>query len=278
MGTAKRERQKANRALKQTELVRAQQRRRGTRIAVIVAGAVAAVLALVWVGSRLASDGGGDDAAVIDDTLFDSLDSVADPALADQTPPTTEPVATADVGCPPTDGSAEQIRAFSGPPPDCLDPEASYTAVVTTNKGEFTIDLDQEQAPATVNNFVFLARYKYFDDTLCHRIIPGFVVQCGDPTATGTGDPGYRFADELPAAGQYDIGSVAMANSGPNTNGSQFFVITGEQGAALPPQYSLFGDVTAGFDETVTVMEASGTAGGDPSEDIEILTVEIVES
>jgi len=103
-------------------------------------------------------------------------------------------------------------------------------------------------------------------------------VQCGDPTATGTGGPGYSFADELPAEGEYEIGSIAMANSGPDTNGSQFFIITGEQGAALALAYSLFGGVASGFDETVVVMEAAGTASGSPSEPIEIISVVIVES
>ena len=93
----------------------------------------------------------------------------------------------------------------------------------------------------TVNNFVYLARNGYYDETPCHRIIPEFVVQCGDPTGTGTGNPGYSIDDELPEAGEYVLGSLAMANSGPDTNGSQFFIIIGEQGEQLPPDYSLFG-------------------------------------
>ena len=161
----------------------------------------------------------------------------------------------------------------------CLDPDASYQALVVTNKGEFTIELDQENAPETTNSFVFLARNQYFDDTVCHRIIPGFVVQCGDPSATGTGGPGYTIVDEPPSAGEYQIGSIAMANTGaPNSGGSQFFIITGEQGAALPPQYSLFGEVIEGFDGTVVSMEAAGTAAGDPSEPIEIQSITIIES
>jgi len=260
--------------------VRADQRKRGTRIGIIVVGAIAAVFALVWIGSNVVSDD-SDETPTVDDAIFETDTTLADPALTDTTvapESTVAAVDAAEVGCPPTDGTAEQIRAFSGPPPDCLDPDATYTAVVTTNKGEFTINLDQEQAPETVNNFVFLSRYQYYDDTVCHRIIPGFVVQCGDPTATGAGDPGYSFDDEPPSEGQYQIGSVAMANSGPNTNGSQFFVITGQQGVELPPLYSLFGDVTAGFDETVTVMEAAGTESGAPGEDVQIISVEIIET
>ncbi len=281
MGTPKRERQKANRALRQQEELRSESRRRTTRIAIIVIGAIVGVFALVWIASNVVGDDEDDTveplatAPPIDEGAVDTAPVGTEPA------PFTTVAAAVDpneVGCPPTDGSGEAIRAFSGPPPSCLEDGVIYTAVITTNKGEFTVELDQEQAPETVNSFVFLARYQYFDDTVCHRIIPGFVVQCGDPTATGTGGPGYQFEDELPEEGEYEVGSIAMANSGPNTNGSQFFIITGEQGAALPPLYSLFGAVTTGFDETVTVMEAAGTASGSPNEDIEIISVEIVES
>ncbi len=180
--------------------------------------------------------------------------------------------------CPPVEGVTEPVQQFDSPPPMCIDVDATYQAVVDTNLGEFTIDLDAQAAPETTNNFVFLARNKYFDDTICHRIIPGFVVQCGDPTATGTGNPGYRFADELPQAGEYQIGSIAMANSGPDTNGSQFFIITGDDGASLPPLYSLFGQVGSGFDETVVEMEAAGTLEGIPAAEVRINTVTIIES
>ena len=201
-----------------------------------------------------------------------SNDSVVDPV-------TSDPAAAPDGDCPPEDGVAEPVREFDSAPPMCLDPDATYQAVVETNMGEFTIDLDPEAAPETVNSFVFLARNGYFDETPCHRIIPEFVVQCGDPTGTGTGGPGYEFEDELPEAGEYEIGSIAMANSGPNTNGSQFFIITGDQGAALPPDYSLFGMVSDGLDTTVADMAAAGTPGaGTPSEPVDILSVRIVQS
>ena len=93
--------------------------------------------------------------------------------------------------CPAADGSAAQQREFTAAPPLCIDPAKTYTALVSTNHGDFTVELDSAAAPITVNNFVVLARYHYFDDTICHRIIPDFVVQCGDPTATGSGGPGY---------------------------------------------------------------------------------------
>src|SRR5436853_5066977 len=111
----------------------------------------------------------------------------------------------------------------------CIDPDKRYIAEMATTKGTMTIELDPKRAPKTVNNFVFLSRYHFYDGVSFHRIIPGFVVQGGDPLGTGAGDPGYKFADELPKAGDYQVGSFAMANSGPNTNGSQFLVIDGNQ-------------------------------------------------
>ena len=144
--------------------------------------------------------------------------------------------------CPDADGSSPTRRKFDAPPPMCIDPARQYTATMVTSKGTMTIALDPVAAPKTVNNFVVLARYHYFDGVGFHRIIPGFVLQGGDPDGSGRGGPGYRFDDELPKAGRYEVGSLAMANAGPNTNGSQFFVISGSQGARLPPQYSLFGN------------------------------------
>ena len=119
-----------------------------------------------------------------------------------------------------------------------IDPEKRYTATLDTSLGEIVIALDAVKAPKTVNNFVFLALDDYYDGVIFHRIIKGFMCQGGDPTGTGRGGPGYRFDDELPG-GQYQIGSVAMANAGPNTNGSQFFLISGNDGvrpaAAVQP-------------------------------------------
>jgi cyclophilin family peptidyl-prolyl cis-trans isomerase len=174
--------------------------------------------------------------------------------------PITAPPMADPGDCPATDGSETPQQEFTEYPPFCIDITKTYTAEIETNFGNITIELFPEKAPLTVNSFVTLAWFHYFDGTTCHRAIPSFVVQCGDPTATGTGGPGYRFADELPAGGEYQIGSLAMANSGPDTNGSQFFIITGPQGAALPPQYSLFGQVVAG---TSTVAEMDGVANPD---------------
>ena len=145
----------------------------------------------------------------------------------------------------------------------CIDPAKKYTATIQTDVGTITASLDPVAAPKTANNFAFLAGYHYFDGIIFHRVVPQFVIQGGDPTGTGSGGPGYQFADELPKAGAYKIGSLAMANSGPNTNGSQFFIITGQQGTSLPPNYSLFGQVTGGGD-VMTKINADGAADPNP--------------
>ena len=179
--------------------------------------------------------------------------------------------------CPNPDGSSPKFQTFPAPPEMCIDVEKRYSARVTTNKGAFVVALDAVKAPKTVNNFVYLARYHYYDGVIFHRIIPGFVVQGGDPGGTGAGGPGYRFEDELPRANQYQVGSLAMANAGPNTNGSQFFIITGSSGTSLPPLYSLFGQVVAGLD-VVMAIEAVGSQSGRPSEVVTMEKVEITEA
>jgi cyclophilin family peptidyl-prolyl cis-trans isomerase len=179
--------------------------------------------------------------------------------------------------CPNPDGSSPQLRHFDGEPPLCIDAARRYSAEVVTNKGTVTIALDAVAAPTTVNNFVFLARYHYYDGVIFHRIIPGFMCQGGDPTGTGTGGPGYRFADELPKPGRYEIGSIAMANAGPHTNGSQFFIVSGDDGTALPPLYSLFGKVVKGLD-VVSAIESTGSRSGRPSETVTIESVTVTEA
>ena len=169
-------------------------------------------------------------------------------------------------------------KQWNSPPEMVIDPSKRYTAQMETSMGSLTIALDPIAAPKTVNNFVFLAREGYYDGVIFHRIIQGFVIQGGDPTGSGRGGPGYRFEDELPDAGRYELGSLAMANAGPNTNGSQFFIISGPSGVRLPPQYSLFGKVVKGLD-IVDQMEKVRTGPGDkPVEDVVIQSVTITEA
>ncbi len=178
---------------------------------------------------------------------------------------------------PAVDGSSPRRTGFSSPPPMVIDVEKNYTAEMVTSMGTMVIHLNPALAPKTVNNFVFLARWHYYDSIIFHRVIEGFVAQGGDPKGTGSGGPGYKFEDELPAPGRYELGSLAMANAGPNTNGSQFFIITGPSGQGLGPQYSLFGQVIKGL-EVADAMQRVPTNHNDrPLTDIVIESVTITE-
>ena len=176
---------------------------------------------------------------------------------------------------PPFDGSAPKQQKFTSPPEMGIDSTKRYTATMETSMGTIVISLDPINAPKTTNNFVFLALNHYYDGIIFHRIIKGFVCQGGDPQGSGMGGPGYRFEDELPKPGKYAIGSLAMANAGPNTNGSQFFIISGQSGCTLPPLYSLFGQVVKGLD-VVEKMQNVETDGRDrPRTDVVINSVTI---
>ncbi len=176
---------------------------------------------------------------------------------------------------PPFDGSAPKTQQFAEAPEMGIDPAKRYTATLDTSLGEIVIALDALKAPKTVNNFVFLALHHYYDGVIFHRIINGFMCQGGDPTGTGRGGPGYRFEDELPKPREYQVGSVAMANAGPHTNGSQFFLVSGNSGVGLPPQYSLFGQIVKGLD-VLDTMQNVPTGGGDkPKTDVVINSVAI---
>lgn len=240
-------------------------------------GVIAVVVALVLGGliavTLLVRGGGGDDAS--DPTASPMLTTVpaADLPSVDGFAFGTAPCAPADV--------AEPVRVFDGAPRQCIDPTHTYSAVVTTNHGSFTIELDVAHSPGTVNNFVTLARSRYYDGTGCHRVIAGFVVQCGRP-----GDderaPGYTIPDELPQLGDYELGVVAMANTGlPDSGGGQWFIITGTDGASLPPQYSIVGRVVDGYDTTVTALaglaDPNAANGVPPLDPIDIESIEIVE-
>lgn len=181
--------------------------------------------------------------------------------------------------------AAAKTHTYDAEPSPSIDVAKTYTAVMTTTKGTIEFVLDPKRAPITVNSFVFLAKKRYFDCIQFHRVVPGFVLQGGDPFTIdnsgpiGTGGPGYKFVDELPKANEYKFGSLAMANSGPNTNGSQFFIISGPEGEQLPPIYALFGQASKG-DDVIKAIDALGVPNqdGPPSENVTILTVTIKES
>ena len=282
MGTAKRERQKANRQQRLEQMARQVQkdrRKRGfTRWGVlVVVGAVAIILVAVLTGGK---------------------DKVTSPATSTTVAePTATTIAvtgakiTGETPCPAADGSSPRTVTFEKAPPTCIDAAKTYTATITTNKGDYTAALDAKNAPVTVNNFVVLARYHFYDASPCHRIIKGFMAQCGDPTGSGSSGagtdnptglyPGYQFNDEnQPADKAYKAGQLAMANSGANTNGAQFFTLFAPYN---PPSggYNVFGTVTAGADTTLKALEAAAAAsssGVPPAEPVNITTVTITES
>ena len=135
-----------------------------------------------------------------------------------------------------------------------IDPSVKYTATIATDKGEIVIALDPAKAPKSVNNFVFLARDGFYDGLTFHRVVDQFVIQGGDPDGNGSGGPGYRFADE-PVQGEYIAGAVAMANAGPNTNGSQFFICTVDDRHKLTKSYNLFGQVVKGMEVVTSIRQ-----------------------
>ena len=137
-------------------------------------------------------------------------------------------------------------KRYSSPPSMQIEMNRTYHVVIKTNKGDIHLQLNPAEAPQTVNNFVALARDGYYDGVTFHRVVPNFVIQGGDPTGTGSGGPGYKFNDES-VKRPYKAGTVAMANAGPNTNGSQFFICLEDQ-PNLPPNYTVFGDTMAGMD------------------------------
>jgi cyclophilin family peptidyl-prolyl cis-trans isomerase len=139
------------------------------------------------------------------------------------------------------------------PPPFEIDEDTIYQATIQTDRGDIVLELDPKLAPTTVNNFVVNARNGFYDGLTFHRVVPGFVIQGGDPEGTGRGGPGYRFADE-PVRGEYTLGALAMANAGPNTNGSQFFICIEDCRDKLQPLYNLFGYTIDGIEVAQSIQ------------------------
>jgi len=169
-------------------------------------------------------------------------------------------------------------KQWSTQPDLIIDAANRYTATIRTSHGDITVELFADRSPTTVNNFVFLAREGFYDGVIFHRVIDGFMIQGGDPTGKGTGGPGYRFRDELDAAKEvgYGAGVLAMANSGPNTNGSQFFLM--HRDYPLPPAYAVFGRTIEGL-EVIHSIATTPTGPGDrPITEVVIHGIDVVES
>lgn len=164
---------------------------------------------------------------------------------------------------------------WSSPPPMTIDQNKQYTATIKTNYGEIVLELFPKDAPVTVNNFVFLARQGFYNGVKFHRVVKGFVIQGGDPTGTGTSGPGYRFADEK-ITRDYVAGTLAMANAGANTNGSQFFITLGDLRGSLEKKYTIFGQVTGGSDVVQKIGDVP-VQGSSPLKDVIIDSITIVE-
>lgn len=294
----KRARQKAHRdRLAQAQAAQAAKEKRN-RLYMII-GSIVIVLGII-IAIVILSSGGDDDTTPVipdDDTTQDDPNAEADTDPA--TDPNSDPADAAgvvelpdppagitltdDTECPPADGATERVQKFAGPPPECLKDGVEYSAVLSTSHGDITIALDRDAAPVTVNNFVVLSRYQFFNGVPFHRIVPGFVIQVGDGDGMANGmwgnnDLGYTIEDELPAtSAEYIDYSIAMANAGPNTNGSQFFIVLPGGGSQLTPSYSLFGQVVEGT-EVVDAIGDLGTPSQEPAEVVLIESVTIVET
>jgi cyclophilin family peptidyl-prolyl cis-trans isomerase len=287
MPSRSRDRHLAKQAARRQQERAAAKRRRGITLGSIgaVVGLVAIVVGAIWLF------GGDDDTTPAASTTPSASASVspgADVKPGERTG-TVDPgtPATATVAC---DGkvpaaASEPKPQFQGPPPMTVDPKTTYTATLETSCGTIVIQLDPKQAPQTTNSFVFLAQQGYFDGTFFHRVVDSIdVIQGGDPTGSGSGGPGYTIPDELTGSETYIAGTIAMANGGPNTGGSQFFIITGPQGTNLDgnPAYTIFGQVAEGLDvaKEINALMAvdDGTFDGAPTEAVYIDRVTIQES
>ena len=193
-------------------------------------------------------------------------------------PPSTsgsKPAATAAPAKQLVDVGGVLIPQYSNAPPVSIDPEANYSAVIRTSMGNIEFELFAERSPVTVNNFVFLGNQGFYADMIFHRVIPNFMIQGGDPTGTGMHGPGYKFQDELAASLIFDQpGKLAMANSGPNTNGSQFFVTTVPT-PHLNGLHTIFGRITRGQEVANAISLADTIAGNRPVTPIVILRIDI---
>ena len=169
------------------------------------------------------------------------------------------------------------LAHMASPPPLQIDENTIYQVTLATDRGDILMELDPQLAPVTVNHFVVNARNGFYDGLTFHRVVPGFVIQGGDPEGTGRGGPGYRFDDE-PFSGDYDRGALAMANAGPNTNGSQFFICHSDLRGRLPKQYTVFGRVLSGLEVVDAIATAPRDARDFPQNPVAMTKVTIEEA
>ncbi len=286
MTSSKRERQKAGRRERLERMQRAEKKRKSIRRGVII-GVIAVIV--VGTGAFLFSGNNkptttttttSSTTATTTTTAAGSTATVQD--LHEQTASNAKAVA---YGCPASTSTRVNSLTWAKAPAMTINKSATYDADFDTTAGNFVVQLDAQTAPITTNNFVFLAEHNYYKCVIFQRVIPGFMIQGGDPTGTGSGGPGYTIPDEYPKTGSptYPLYSIAMANTGqPHTGGSQFFIVTGSAGETLPASYSLFGKVVSGNNVVMKIQDGgnSNTSanGVPPFVTYRILNITIKES
>jgi cyclophilin family peptidyl-prolyl cis-trans isomerase len=212
----------------------------------------------------------------------ESIVPAGDTGIALQTQSDQEPISQDNISENPDQAVASDMNInnkTSNMPEMIIDQNKTYTAIMRTTAGDITISLNAKATPTTVNNFVWLSKKDFYKGVIFHRVIKDFMIQGGDPTGTGSGGPGYQFNDES-FAGEYTRGTLAMANAGPNTNGSQFFIMHAD--VPLPKDYVIFGQVIKGLEAVDKIATAKTTIGGDgamskPIEPVKITSIEIIE-
>jgi peptidyl-prolyl cis-trans isomerase B (cyclophilin B) len=278
-GKKERQRKLARERYERQQARRIQRTQRWRRIGIIVA-VCGAVIALGAGGYVALAGGGGKTAAAAATPTPTASPTVTPTPTASPTPTLAAEPASHCTYTP--NGTA--ARKVGVPPAKPAFKGAKYRATVKTNRGTVVLDLLNHQATCTVNSFIYLADQKYFTNTPCHRLTTTgiYVLQCGDPTGTGSGGPGYKFADENLTGAKYTEGTVAMANSGPGTNGSQFFLVY-RNSTTLPPSYTPFGKIVSGLGILQNVAKAgtdnsNGNGDGHPKEKVTIESVTITKA
>jgi cyclophilin family peptidyl-prolyl cis-trans isomerase len=280
MATTKRERQKLARRQKVEQMQREAKRRRALRRGIMIA--IVAVLVLGSAALLFSSKSPPKTTTTTVTTASSSTTST--PVTTTTSPSAAQKAANAvavAAGCPSSTATRVNTLSWKTAPAMTINKAKTYYAHFVTTAGNFVVKLDPTTAPITVNNFVFLAQHQYYKCVIFHRVIPGFVIQGGDPTGVGTGGPGYTIADEYPKAGTptYPLYSLAMANTGSaHSGGSQFFIVTGSSGEQLPPSYSLFGLVISGQSVVQIINKDGSTAGVPPTVTQRMISVTISEA
>jgi peptidyl-prolyl cis-trans isomerase B (cyclophilin B) len=276
VASSKREKELARqRAERQAARRAAAAQRRKQRQAIIASVVAVLLVATAAVATALTVGGGDDDPADVAAQPTAAASAAVSPgASAEATPAANE----GDPGCEYVETEAPATREVTLPPTEGVETEQVYDVTIATNRGDIVFEMDSSQAPCTANNLRSLAHFQYFDDTPCHRLTTEgiSVLQCGSPDGSGNGGPGYSFADENLEGATYERGTVAMANSGPATNGSQFFLVY--EDSALPPHYTPFGTITSGLDVLEEIAEAgsdesNGVGDGKPNLPVQITTL-----